>query len=407
MDRIVLIGDMLPDAEGIRFDSRIIEICKNAAAVLLNLEGAITDRPAVNKKKYGLLAHKHIIKQLKALCVSCVLLGNNHIMDAGGKGLADTIAVLQDNGISFAGVGMAGDKIYNELPFKTPKGEEYVIFSYSHREGMMFNGSTPGPLALPTGRILEDKIAEHKRLCRGIIFSYHGGEEYFSVPWPRRRGFFHRLNDSGSDIVFGHHAHAIQPFEIRNQRPIIYSPGNFYLDTPQQRRYKGTDRGFIVEISLESKKGTDKKYQEKGDRQEKKEKKGTGKKSMNISLDGESYIRIHQIRADRLDKRVIIETSRYYSLNEDIPLAENDYVDTWVKECRFFFTGGMKKETKTNRENFAIRWLKKEYRKFMLVKNLSKVPRKSRNLDILFSSLFFGKIYAHSLYKAGRRAFDF
>ncbi|MCI0470254.1 MAG: CapA family protein, partial [Candidatus Aminicenantes bacterium] len=129
MDSIVLIGDMLPDADGIRFDSRIIETCKNAAAVLINLEGAITDRPAVNGKKYGLLAPEHIIKQLKALCVNCVLLGNNHVMDAGEKGLADTIAVLQDNGISFAGVGMAGDKIYNELPFKTPNGEEYVIFS--------------------------------------------------------------------------------------------------------------------------------------------------------------------------------------------------------------------------------------------------------------------------------------
>jgi poly-gamma-glutamate synthesis protein (capsule biosynthesis protein) len=33
--------------------------------------------------------------------------------------------------------------------------------------------------------------------------------------------------DAGADIIFGHHAHRLQPMEVYEGRPIFYGLGNF------------------------------------------------------------------------------------------------------------------------------------------------------------------------------------
>lgn len=372
MSSLILIGDTLIDSPRIRFDDKIIEICSRAGIVLLNLEGPVSasSERAARKKTKRLIADKQTMEQLEILNVSAVLLGNNHIMDAGEKGLRDTVSFLQNRGIPFAGVAAAPGNIFNEITLKNEKGPDYALFSYSHHEGVMFNGSNCGPLPLPAIPLLKEKIRKQQRLQRRIIFAFHGGEEYFSVPWPRRRGFFHLLNDLGVDVIFGQHAHVIQPVEIRNSKPVIYSPGNFYLDTGRQKARSGTDRGFMAEISF----------------------------------DDDAYINLHYIKADRQEKKVSFENDKHYPLEKDVSLIERDYINLWTAECRTFFDHPQKRERK---KNFLIRMLCRGYRKCKLIKHLKIVPRKIRDLDILFSSTCFGKHYAKRSYRSGYRDFDF
>jgi len=64
-----------------------------------------------------------------------------------------------------------------------------------------------------------------------FILSYHGGVEYAELPDPGKVSFFKMLIQSGVDIVYGHHPHVLQPFEVINYnnapKLIIYSMGNF------------------------------------------------------------------------------------------------------------------------------------------------------------------------------------
>ncbi len=64
-----------------------------------------------------------------------------------------------------------------------------------------------------------------------FIISFHGGVEYATQPDPGKAAFFKALIDAGADIVYGHHPHVLQPFEIINKngmnKLIIYSMGNF------------------------------------------------------------------------------------------------------------------------------------------------------------------------------------
>ena len=64
-----------------------------------------------------------------------------------------------------------------------------------------------------------------------FVVSYHGDREYVAEPDPAKRAFFHRLVENGAHIVFAHHPHVLQEYELvtvqGQKRLIMYSMGNF------------------------------------------------------------------------------------------------------------------------------------------------------------------------------------
>ena len=64
-----------------------------------------------------------------------------------------------------------------------------------------------------------------------LIVSYHGDREYSMQTSPLKRSFFHRLLEAGASIVFSHHPHVVQGYEVVRvrgaDRLIMYSMGNF------------------------------------------------------------------------------------------------------------------------------------------------------------------------------------
>ena len=64
-----------------------------------------------------------------------------------------------------------------------------------------------------------------------LIISYHGDREYSTQTPSLKRRFFHQLLDAGASIVFSHHPHVVQGYEVvrvrGTDRLIMYSMGNF------------------------------------------------------------------------------------------------------------------------------------------------------------------------------------
>jgi poly-gamma-glutamate synthesis protein (capsule biosynthesis protein) len=63
-----------------------------------------------------------------------------------------------------------------------------------------------------------------------LIVSYHGDQEYASAASARKSAFFRRMLAAGVHIVFAHHPHVVQPYELVRAegggRLIMYSMGN-------------------------------------------------------------------------------------------------------------------------------------------------------------------------------------
>jgi poly-gamma-glutamate synthesis protein (capsule biosynthesis protein) len=66
-----------------------------------------------------------------------------------------------------------------------------------------------------------------------LVVSWHGDAEYVQRPAAGKRRFFHRLLEAGAQVVFSHHPHVVQGYEIARGAAegqdglIMYSMGNF------------------------------------------------------------------------------------------------------------------------------------------------------------------------------------
>ncbi|MDQ0254466.1 poly-gamma-glutamate synthesis protein (capsule biosynthesis protein) [Evansella vedderi] len=362
--KIVLIGDTLLNEKQIKIDDKVISECQDADLVILNLEGPITDAPPMKTSGSAISSSPDNIHYLKELNVSVAILGNNHIMDHGVQGLNDTKNILKENGIRFVG---ADDK-QNQIC--SPSILEYnniVIFSYAHYEGPMYGEQGFGPVELPSLKTLNNKIKDYKEKGFKVIFNYHGGEEFFTIPWPRRRGFLTRLSNLGADIVFAHHSHSVQPLEIKNGKLIIYSPGNFYMDTPYQRNNINTNKGFITIIAND-------------------------------------LIKKLEIVVDREKKEIKVFNSLQLSLLTDVVIPECEAKRKWISECKQIFNKPVRRSSLLSNFNFIVRII----RYILFTKQLIKLKIKIRDLDILISSLpIIGTIYTNRLYRKGYKKFKF
>jgi poly-gamma-glutamate synthesis protein (capsule biosynthesis protein) len=165
-------------------------------------------------------------------------LANNHAFDGGEEGIFQTlrsIASLRGPSRPFWVSGIRGNP---RQPF--------------HSSLFVVNGARVGFLALtqflnvPGGgryvNVVDDgnaeaveallnEVRQESRLVDLLIVSYHGDEEYVGTPSGQKERFFHGLLEAGAGIVFSHHPHVVQGYELvdgaRGTGLIMYSMGNF------------------------------------------------------------------------------------------------------------------------------------------------------------------------------------
>ncbi|MCU0824090.1 MAG: CapA family protein, partial [Leptospira sp.] len=114
---------------------------------MLNLETPILKKTpnADSIKSYIFYGERKDLNLLKFLGIDAVFLGNNHTMDFGEAGLKDTLSLLDEFKISYAGAGL--NEAESLKPILIQKdGMEYRVFSFSDTgETRLFSGSkTPG-----------------------------------------------------------------------------------------------------------------------------------------------------------------------------------------------------------------------------------------------------------------------
>ena len=178
---------------------------------IVNFEGTLTDTKSATKNTYSFAAPPEYVQALSANAVEAVSLENNHIMDHGEQGYADTCQTLADAGILYS--GHLGSSVLT-----TDTGVKIGMLSYQ-----TFNGNYPKIYAALEG----DIAALREQGCQLVIVSYHWGEEKDYIPNERQVPLGRATIDAGADLVLGHHSHRMNPIEVYNGKYICYSLGNF------------------------------------------------------------------------------------------------------------------------------------------------------------------------------------
>ena len=225
-----------------------LPIIQSHDVAITNLESAITDaKVSIQKTGPAIKSSPLTAKFLKDTGFSLVTLANNHIMDFGVEGLADTIAYCQKNGITNVGAGMNQTKA-SETYYIEKNNIKIAVINIAENEWSTTNSEKPGAHALnPVQNYY--KITEARKNADFVLMIVHGGHEMYHLPSPRMKSTFRFFIDAGADIVVNHHTHCYSGYEFHNGKPIFYSTGNFLFNKPGMKNPLWNS-GYAVSINF-------------------------------------------------------------------------------------------------------------------------------------------------------------
>ncbi len=200
-----------------------------------NLEGPVTDKLRAPVKSIDFRFDPAVLPMLKETGIDAFSQANNHTLDQGSIGAADSRKRLQD-----AGFLVFGDQVHDDaisLATTTVNGVKIAFLGFN---------TTDNPLdEADASAILKKVRMEADR----VIVYMHWGTEYKNHPDAAVIARAHWLIDHGADAVIGGHPHWVQGMEWYKGYPIIYSLGNFVFD---QYFSKETQEGMAVVLTMDS-----------------------------------------------------------------------------------------------------------------------------------------------------------
>ncbi|HEX8580077.1 MAG TPA: CapA family protein [Allosphingosinicella sp.] len=231
---------------------------------MANLETPATDRTVSPISKHFL--HRTSFTQaapaLARAGIDAVGLANNHSMDYGLGGLADTFQALAAAKVGAFGAGANLPAAQQPLLLTIP-GEGAAIrhvavfpmFEYRPEfDGALSyyaTASRPGLASIDPKR-----FAEQIRRLRArfpdlfVIASAHWGRNY---AWrtPQQAQLGHALVEAGADLVVGHHGHNFQEVERYRGKWILYGIGNFMFNSRGRFNEFGTLPPYGLGVELD------------------------------------------------------------------------------------------------------------------------------------------------------------
>lgn len=206
-----------------------------ADLVVANLECVISDRgERWPSKLIHLRTPLAAADSLVAGGVDVVSVANNHALDFGPEGFADTLSRLDDRGIGYAGGG--ADEAAAHAPFIAEENGVRIAFlgyvlpfssrtTFNTREWAA--GTNRPGLAIGTPEAVRADVTAARVEADVVVVMFHGGLEYRGRPNGAQRAFAAAAIDSGAALVLGHHPHVLQGYARREGTLVAFSLGNF------------------------------------------------------------------------------------------------------------------------------------------------------------------------------------
>lgn len=236
--RVVAVGDIMLDgtARPVLSENgydypfvRVKPLLAGAAVVFGNLEGPLTDRgtPEQNKTYIFRTPPAPASRALRNAGFNVVSLANNHTMDFGPDGLAQTIEALDSAGVAHAGAGSNLAEARRPVLIEAA-GKRIAILAYSVTlpENYYAEADKPGTAFAHETQVRAD-IAAARRQADIVLVSFHWGQEHKTVLRDYQIQLGHAAIDAGAAAVIGHHPHILQGVERYRDGVILYSLGNF------------------------------------------------------------------------------------------------------------------------------------------------------------------------------------
>src|SRR5215470_13610186 len=218
-DALAVLGDLAPDVR------------------LINLETSIT-------RSGDFAPGKQVHYRMNPANIGCLTvarpdvcaLANNHVLDFGRNGLAETLDTLAGAGLAAAGAGRDAVAARRAVAAGPADGGRVSVVSC----GTGSSGIPPGWAAVPSragvdllpslSRHAADQLADRAQAGGLTVVSLHWGSNWGYEVGRDQVAFAHRLIDGGIGLVHSHSSHHPRPIEVYRGRLILYGCGDFIDD---------------------------------------------------------------------------------------------------------------------------------------------------------------------------------
>jgi poly-gamma-glutamate synthesis protein (capsule biosynthesis protein) len=221
-------GDALAAIERRKPDLRVV-----------NLETSVTADGTAEAKGINYRMHPGNLPCLGAAGIDCCVLANNHVLDWGVTGLADTLAALAGAGIATAGAGTAAEAA-RPAALPAARGRLLVLAYACPSSGVparwQARDDRPGVNFLPDlgaasfARVAAD-VGRWTQTGDTVMVSIHWGANWgYRVPDDHRRFASRLVEEAGVHLVHGHSSHHPIGIEVRSGCPLLYGCGDLIND---------------------------------------------------------------------------------------------------------------------------------------------------------------------------------
>jgi poly-gamma-glutamate synthesis protein (capsule biosynthesis protein) len=208
----------------------IAAVLSSADFAAVNFETSVTDRGTPQPKTYHFRAPVTAFTALRDAGIDLVTMANNHVLDYGQVGLADTLAAAKAARFPYVGIGVNATAAW--APYVTTiKGTKIAVIGVSQvaelASSWVATDTRPGEAnAIDTARTLA-AVRAATRLASVVIVFMHWGTEGTSCPDPNQLSLARKLSAAGASIIIGAHAHMLQGSGWLGHTFVAYGMGNF------------------------------------------------------------------------------------------------------------------------------------------------------------------------------------
>ena len=166
-------------------------------------------------------------------------LANNHVMDYGETGLAETLARLDERNIPHAGAGLNLEAARRPAVRTVRNSRLAFLCAADPRFDPATDHSSGTFPAIPD--LLAESIHDARQAADAVIVSIHAGLEFSNVPFPRTMHLAERCLEAGARLVVFHHAHCPGAYRREDRGLILYGTGKYifpYADFSSEGRFE-------------------------------------------------------------------------------------------------------------------------------------------------------------------------
>jgi poly-gamma-glutamate synthesis protein (capsule biosynthesis protein) len=225
----------------------IAPVLREADIAVVNLETALTDRGRAEPKQFTFRAPSEALVALRDAGVDVASMANNHGLDYGPEGLADTLAAKGRAGLAVVGIGANANEAL--APFRTTiNGWRISVLAATDvldgglQQRWTATATQGGVASTKRSTALEAAVRAARADSDTVVVVLHWGVEGATCPTERQRSLARTLEDAGADVIVGSHAHRLQGAGRLGDAFVAYGLGNlaFHASSPA-----GTTSGVL------------------------------------------------------------------------------------------------------------------------------------------------------------------